>query len=122
MMQVTVLLRTREPDVPPREAKGFVPSLDCPLAVTPSVHFDETRRQWSGRGTWQITQRALGFNLGRREWSTVEEAMAVLERCDPTFAAWPLATGDKGDPATKACAVKFRWATQNSAPAVQEAS
>lgn len=41
-------------------------------------------------------------------WDTLAEAYAVLLRCDPDFAAWPLA--GESEPARAACKIKFRWA------------
>jgi len=99
-------------NIPPHETIGFVPFADSPLAVTPVSTWNAAFERWDDNHYWQITQRATGWNLGQRSWRTRDAAMAVLLRCDPTFAAWALATGAVDDAATIACRVKFRMACE----------
>jgi hypothetical protein len=69
-----------------------------------------TTRDWKN-GTASastITHVPTGFNLGGLVWDSPNAALAVLLQCDPTFAAWAFANGEKDDVATRACYAKFR--------------
>lgn len=113
-VQVDVTLRSRKATTNPLPVQGTVPYADCPLAVTKGATYDVASETWSLNETWLIVHRATGFNLGPEGWDTRKEALAILDRCDPTFAAWGMCTGVVGDPATAACKYKFRMATQRS--------
>jgi len=107
---VTVTLESRAEDMDGLDVEGYVPFADCPIAVTPFYVRHHGDTMWEGTDKWCISQRRTGFNLGRETWNSKEDAMAVLLRCDPTFPAWPLATGADDCRATQACRVKFREA------------
>ena len=107
-MQVAVTVRSYDAEIPPLELIGHVPYADCPLAVTRRHHFVDGA--WAERDGYYITHRPVGFQLGKRVFDTVEAALAVIDRCDPTFPAWPLARGGTDDAATIACRYKFRVA------------
>lgn len=113
MTKVPVTIRTRHfPDVPPLETEGELPYADCPLAVTRRYKWDNRTNSWDDIGRWCITHRPTGLCLTADlyNWPSSKQAMAALNRCDPTFPAWPLCTGDKTDIATIACRFKFRVA------------
>jgi hypothetical protein len=111
---VHLVLRSHESDIPPFEVLGFVPFDDCPLAVTQQIYFDRLKRHWfpwDPDDGYKITHRATGFNLGEKDrWFSVDEAMAVLMRCDPDFPGWQLAGTNEA--AKAACHLKFKWAIQ----------
>jgi hypothetical protein len=112
VIRVPVTLRSADTGAPTLDTEGVAPSDVCPLCVTRVAIFDYRVKKWVERDAWQITHRPTGFNLGKREWPTEAEAFAVLEKCDPTFPAWQIATGETGCAATVACKIKFKWATQ----------
>lgn len=109
-MTVTILvtIRTRDGAVP-ITIDGLAPFADCVLAVTPV--YDWTDHGWHKRkrGGFYITHCPTGYQLGNYIFKTREEALAALERCDPTFPAWPLASDDN-PVARMACHAKFRAA------------
>lgn len=109
---IPVTIRTRDGAVP-LTIDGLAPFADCVLAVTPV--YDRTDYGWRKRkrGGFYITHCPTGYQLGKRIFETEEEALAVLERCDPTFPAWPLA-GDDNSVARMACHAKFRAAINNA--------
>lgn len=110
MIAVRVPCASPDVSIPPHEQDGFVPFETSPLAVVRMAIWRAVEKQWiepEHRG-WCIAHRPTGFNLKGREWPTRHDAMAALERCEPTFPAWALATGAEGDAATMACRVKFR--------------
>lgn len=111
MIQIRVTLRSRLA-APPHVADGWIPFVDCPLAVT-NVHGCEGG--WRALSEFCITHRPTGFVCGKGEWPTIEAAMVVLLACDPTFPAWALATSDVRGAATVACAYKYRMATLQGA-------
>ncbi len=109
MKRIPVILRSRDdPGVPAHETQGWVPAPDCPLAITRVFNWKGSR--WFEDKKWRVTHRPTGWGLGQNAWSTRKEAEAVLLACDPDFPAWVVCTGAKDDPATVACAVKFRAA------------
>jgi len=112
MTPTTITLRSDYKYAPPFEAQGFVPFDGSPLAVTHAASCDMTKKPptWSERRKWRITHVATGHRLGDAEWATAEEAMAVLLRCDPAFAAWRMVQAGVPDAALVACQVKFRSA------------
>jgi hypothetical protein len=108
MIQVRATMLAADATLPPYEADVFVPWPDCPLAVAPAISFDHAKKRWRELPGWIVLHRPTGFDLGNYEWDTREDAEAALHACDPTFPAWPLANGRKGDMATIACRSKFR--------------
>ena len=95
---------------PPFLGEAFVPFAESPLAIMRVPIWSEIERKWdqpAHRG-WKIAHRKTGFGLKHFEWETADEAMAALMLCDPTYAAWALATGEEGDAATIACRIQFR--------------
>lgn len=114
-MRVDLIMRAKpnqnRPDFP---AVGLAPYATCPLAVTPVAKFSEMSGKWSMLETYQITHRPTGYQLGGKEFDTQQEALEFLDRCEPTFAAWPLAKGSKTDPATIACRQQFLMACECS--------
>lgn len=110
MIEVQVTRRAYDPDVPPFQTTGFVPFKSSPLAVTRAASFTGEWREISGR--WRITHRPTGYCLTDHEFDSFEEAMRVLNLCDPTFPAWPLALAQTGNVARDACRYKFRVAME----------
>jgi hypothetical protein len=109
-MKILVTIRSNDIEIPSIDVEGEAPFADCPIAVTRVYVFDDALREWQPGKEWCVTHRATGYRLGKNSWSTKAEALAVLERADPSFAAWPLAVGSIEDTATIACFVKFRAA------------
>lgn len=110
MPTVKVTIRTNDPEIPPHEVEGFAPTHlpDSLLIVTrPHVFADG---KWAERDGWCITHRPSGMHLGKVTWPTRAAALDVLDKCDQTFPAWPAAIGKVDDPATIACAYKFKVA------------
>lgn len=108
---IPVSVRARDPEVAPLVTVGFAPVADSPIVVTHPARWNYATGEWSiDESMWQLTHVATGFCLSRRQWRHKKDALAVIERCDPTFPAWPVAFGSKDDPATVACFVKFRAA------------
>ena len=115
MLNVPVTLRTRTPRQPTLATQGTTPDPACPLAVTPAMIYDHDTDRWRPHqlGGYYVTHRATGFNLGTR-FGLAEEALAALERVDWRFPAWAHCNGGDTDPATLACRVKWRMATELS--------
>ena len=115
MIPVTVPIRSSDPDVLPGTVDGFVSFVESPLAVAPAMHFREVERDWVPTGAgWRVVHRATGFHLGGdHAWPTAEEAMAVLDRCDPRFPAWAAIQAGVVDAALVACRLLFRTAVGN---------
>lgn len=107
---VRVICRSHNAATPSLETGGYAPTADCVLAVTADAVFDNALQQWRGRSGWCITHRPSGFQLGSVVFDDLDDALAVLERCEPDFPAWKVATGQLGDAATIACAYKFKQA------------
>jgi len=116
-LPIAVTCRSIRDDIPAHVVQGFVPFPDAPLAVTPVSIWHGPEKAWKLQEpeAWKVTHRATGFKLGPQEWPTVEEAMAFLMRCDPTFAAWSVVDSGKPSPALLAVKAKVRWAAQEAA-------
>lgn len=131
MHSVPVTLRTRALGGKPYPTTGLAPTPDSPLCVTPFVLWDAHAKKHSENDPddpgFCITHRPTGLSLGsglndkalvRGVWvdvaeaqgyvfDTVDEAMAVLVKCEPDFPGWALA-GDN-EAAREACKTKFKW-------------
>jgi hypothetical protein len=109
MIGTTVTIRTKDATTPPHVMAGVVPFEGSPLAVTKVAVWKRAR--WVELDDrYHITHIPTGWHIGGAEWKTQAAAFEVLERCEPSFPAWRLAIGKKEDPATVACAVKFKMA------------
>lgn len=113
MLTVNVTIRARQAEYPAYKCKGKAPFAGSPLAVTAATLWDEDKDEWVSRPGYEITHTPTGYRLGGdiKTWKTEAEAIAAMQRCDPTYPAWPLAKGHPDDPATIACRVMFKAAT-----------
>jgi len=110
---VTVTLRTRDMN-PPLQVMGATPDATCPLAVTLAHIYDHDTSRWHvhSLGGYYVTHRPTGWQLGGVRFGSVQEGLDVIERADWRFPAWAAANGGDRDPATLACKVKWRAATE----------
>lgn len=112
VLAVPIVIHSADAEVPPYETTGYVPFADAQLAVTNYATWDEAERQWKDGVHWQITLRRAGYSLGKQTWNSIEEAMAALMRCDPTFGAWAVVQRGIDDAAMTACRMMVRMATE----------
>lgn len=111
MIPVLCTIRSDDGKLHPVETEGYAPRPDSALAVAP-VHVYDSHTGWKlVKGRWHILHRPTGFHVGKMEWSTAQEAFQVLERCNPDFPAWLMASGYAGDAATNACRSFYRFAS-----------
>jgi|HubBroStandDraft_6_1064221.scaffolds.fasta_scaffold1077441_1 hypothetical protein len=110
MIPVAVTIRAHDRRIKPHQVAGYAADAASPLAAVP-WHDHDSHTGWIKTDGWCITHRPTGFCLGNVEFATLMEALETMQRCNPAFPAWLMATGTFGDTATLACKAMFRMAT-----------